>query len=68
MTRLGTDAKGRDSGRKQYIDRVRKAAAAYGCQPVDDPGLIYTAAEKFAKGSKKSSQRKRKNRRNRGKK
>ena len=72
MTRLGTDAKGRDTGRKQYIDRVRKAAAAYGGQPVEDPGTDLHRGRKsgqrelLEKGT--SSQRKRKKRNSRSKK
>ena len=73
VTPLGTGPKGRNPSRQAYLDQVKKNASFYGGSLVNpqDPALIYTAAEKWAKGIAEkgtSSQRKAKKRRNRGKK
>ena len=62
VTPLGTGPKGRSLSRKTYIDQVNKNASFYGGSLVNpqDPALIYTAAEKWAKGIAEKSTSKRK--------
>jgi len=62
VTPLGTGPKGKNHSRKTYIDQVNKNASFYGGSLVNpqDPALIYTAAEKWAKGIAEKSTSKRK--------
>ena len=64
VTPLGTGPKGRNPSRQTYIAQAKKNASFYGGSLVNpqDPALIYTAAEKWAKGiaEKGTSKRKKK--------
>ena len=62
VTPLGTGPQGKSPSRQTYMAQAKKNAAFYGGSLVNpqDPALIYTAAEKWAKGIAEKSGSKRK--------